>query len=427
MPRTRRVLAALLSLLALPVVSAVPAAAPALAGARHGSVVSDRPAAWTPHVLDGSVKAVAEVGDTVVVGGDFTEVAGPDRGAALKRGNLFAFERGTGRIRAGFAPRVDGEVLSLVPGPDGTVYVGGRFGSVNGEPQSGVARLSVADGTRSPGFAATLDGGWAGRLAEHGGRLYVGGSFSSVNGEARTGLARLDGRTGAVDPAFAITLAEPRSGALRVQELALSPDGRRLVVNGTFTVADGRRRYQIAMVDTSGPAARLSPWSTEAFTEPCDHPKMNTYLRQMDFAPDGSYFVVVTTGGPDDTPGLCKSASRWEAVDRPGARPTWANHTGGDSVYSVEVTGAAVYVGGHQRWMDNENGHKVQGPGAVQRRGIGAVHPVTGRALPWNPGRTRGVGVEALTATSDGLYVGSDTEDLAGEYRGRLGMFPLAD
>lgn len=108
-----------------------------------------------------------------------------------------------------------------------------------------------------------------------------------------------------------------------------------------------------------------------------------------------------------------------------GARPTWANHTGGDAIYSVEVTGAAVYVGGHQRWMDNPEGDKSAGPGAAPREGIAAVDPETGKALAWNPGRTRGHGVEALTATPEGLYVGSDTKRLAGEYHARLGMFPL--
>jgi hypothetical protein len=31
-----------------------------------------------------------------------------------------------------------------------------------------------------------------------------------------------------------------------------------------------------------------------------------------------------------------------------------------------------------------------------------------------------------MLATSDGLYVGSDTDRLAGEYHARLGMFPLS-
>jgi hypothetical protein len=93
----------------------------------------------------------------------------------------------------------------------------------------------------------------------------------------------------------------------------------------------------------------------------------------------------------------------------------------------VAVTGAAVYVGGHQRYLDNPYGSdaKGPGPGAVLRVGIGAVSPATGRALPWNPTRSRGVGVRAFLVTSGGLTVGSDTDKLGKEYHGRIGMFPI--
>jgi hypothetical protein len=61
----------------------------------------------------------------------------------------------------------------------------------------------------------------------------------------------------------------------------------------------------------------------------------------------------------------------------------------------------------------------------VSRPGIGTINPKTGKALPWNPTRKRGVGVRALVATVKGLYVGSDTDELGREYHGRIGMFPL--
>jgi len=92
----------------------------------------------------------------------------------------------------------------------------------------------------------------------------------------------------------------------------------------------------------------------------------------------------------------------------------------------VAVTGTAVYVGGHQRWQNNPYGEDVQGPGAVDREGIAALDPVNGVPLSWNPGRHRGVAAYALLATSQGLWIGSDTELIAGERRSRVALMPLA-
>ncbi|MFV2197116.1 delta-60 repeat domain-containing protein [Nocardiopsis sp. LOL_012] len=419
-----RPLAALASLGVTLALTAAPAAATPPSDTPLHGVVSERPAPWTPHVMDGRVKDIARVGDTVVVAGDFTRVAEADRDDTYDVHNVFAFEHGTGRILEDFVPEVSGTVRSLAEGPGGSVVVGGSFLRVNGEEHRGLALLSLDDGETVPGFDAALENGSVHRVAEHGGLLYVGGTFTGIDGWERVGLARLDTRTGQVDPGFAPRISAPRRGTLRVQDLALSPGGTRLLINGPFTEVDGRKRHQIAMIDTFDGA--LSPWSTTAYRPNCDYDRMHTYMREMAFSPDGSFFTVVTAGGPEIKPGLCKSAARFETVDRPGAHPTWVNKTGGDAVYAVEATFSAVYVGGHQRWMDNESGDHAAGPGAVERKGIAALDPATGRALPWNPGRTRGHGVEALLVTDEGLYVGSDTEDLGGEYHARIGLFPPA-
>jgi hypothetical protein len=153
----------------------------------------------------------------------------------------------------------------------------------------------------------------------------------------------------------------------------------------------------------------------------------DTYLRQVKFSPDGSYFVVAATGRASSPVTLCDSAARFETGGSGRHNPTWVQRTGGDSLYAVAVTGTAVYLGGHQRYFDNPRGTdaKGPGPGAVSRPGIGAVSPTTGRALSWNPTRSRGVGVRCLIPLHNGLLVGSDTDQLGHEYHGRLGLFPL--
>jgi hypothetical protein len=394
---------------------------PASAEQAQPNVVSERPVPWTPHILDGTVHAITTVGDTVVVGGTFTEATDATRRFRFPRRYLLAFSANDGRLSR-FEPRLDGPVYALAPGPDGTVYVGGGFRTVNGVRQRGVTQLRLDSGDRVPGFRATTSWGTVLTLASAGRWLYLGGTFTAVNGARRAALARVDATSGAVDD-FDARLALDR-GRVSVRELALAPDGRRLVAIGGFSQSLGRRRPQLAMYDTGGSDVRLAHWYTDAYERPCA-PAFLTYVRGVDFAPDGSYFVVVTTGGRTHPDELCDTAARFEATGIGRHRPSWVNHTGGHSLYSVAATGAAVYVGGHQLWQDNPRGNKRPGPGAVRREGIAALHPGTGRALPWNPGRARGVGVRAFHATAAGLWVGSDTTRLGGVYRGRIGMFPL--
>ncbi|WP_433352335.1 delta-60 repeat domain-containing protein [Microtetraspora malaysiensis] len=408
---------AALLLAALAVVPALPAGT-AQAGVRQPVVVSQKPVANTPHVLDGIVNAIALVGGTVVVGGDFSAVSDAGSNTRLPRQNLFAYDLRTGRVLRNFAPEMSGPVYALTAGDDATVYVGGSFDS----PARALARISLADGSAAASFDAPAYGGGVSALVRQGDRLYVGGDFAMIGSTPRAALARLDTATGAVDPTFTIEPGNPRGATVKVNAMAATSD--RLAIDGSFTTVNGLRRPQVALIDLV--RGRVADWHTEAYAPSC-MAVFPWYVRGLDFSPDGKFFVVVTTGGPaPDTGKLCDSAARFETYAKgDNVQPTWVNLTGGDSLYSVAVTGAAVYVGGHLRWLDNPKGSDSAGSGAVQRTGIGAIHPTTGKALAWNPTRTRGIGVKAFLTTKGGLLVGSDTTKLGHEYHARIGMFPM--
>ncbi|MFF0312780.1 hypothetical protein ACFYSC_35610 [Streptosporangium sp. NPDC004379] len=413
------------ALAALSVLAAPPP--PAAAGTvPHPAVVSADPVDTTPHVLDGIVNAFALVGGTVVVGGRFGRVREAGMAREVERRNLFAYDLATGRILPDFAPRPDRPVRALAAGDDGTVYAGGEFTTVSASARGrtgALARLRLSDGSPVAGFAARISGGPVTALVRDGAALYAGGGFTRAGGLARPALARLDAATGAADAAFDIRPDAPRGSRARVHALALG--GGRLAVGGDFTTLGGLPRAQLGLVDVR--AARVDAWRTAFYAPRCarDFPG---YVRGLDFAPGGSYFAVVTTGGPRGAERPCDTAARFETRPQRASgevSPTWVNHTGGDSLYAVAATGAAVYVGGHQRWLDNPEGHDSAGPGAAPRPGIGAIDPRTGRALPWNPTRERGIGVKAFLTCPRGLLVGSDTTRLGHEYHARVGMFPL--
>jgi hypothetical protein len=390
------------------------AAIPAVADTAQPRVVLDNPVDFTPQVQDGTVYALALVGNTVVVGGDFTSVADAGEHTFYRRPGLFGYDLTTGAVTS-FAPALGGPVFALAAGPGNTVYAGGRF------PRR-VVQLDVGTGQRVPAFGAVVNDGDVRTLAYRNSALYLGGAFTRVNSQVRLGLARVDGTTGALD-GFSLDLTAPDFRTPKVVKLAVSPDGSKLVAIGVIEYAAGRRRAQLVLGETGG-TGRVSDWYTDTYDNNC-YDAYDTYLRGVDFSPGGDYFVVVTTGRLTGPGRMCDTAARFEATGTGLHRPTWVNYTGGHSLFAVGVTGAAVYVGGHEIWLDNPQGHKTAGPGAVWRPGIGAIDPVTGKALAWNPTRSRGVGVQAFLSTPAGLVVGSDTDELGHEYHARLGMFPL--
>jgi hypothetical protein len=172
----------------------------------------------------------------------------------------------------------------------------------------------------------------------------------------------------------------------------------------------------------------VSAWRYTPLQQMCASTSLPDYMRDVDFSPDGSYFVTVSTGfvpqaGQVGT-ALCDAAARFETTNLSPTRPTWINYTGGDTLHSVAVTDLAVYVQGHQRWLNNPQGRNTAGPGAVSRPGIGAINPTTGLALSWNPTKDRGVGGKDLLVTARGLWVASDTAHIGGETRMRIALLP---
>ncbi|TYB40723.1 hypothetical protein FXF50_00090 [Micromonospora sp. AP08] len=405
---------------------------PALAvNATHTTVVGTNPVDWTPHALDGTVYRILQIGNRVYLAGSFTKVRNAGQTAQLAMPRLVAIDATTGQIDTTFRPVVNGTVKALAASPDGrSLYIGGAFTTVNGVAAPRVARIDAATGARVAGFAPAALNNQVNDMRLVGNRLILGGAFQTVGGVTRRALAALNATTGAADASVNLRVEGPRkttSGAtapVKIEALDVSADGRRLVFVGNFSSVAGVARHQLAVANLSDTGATLSGWSTLRYQPQCAA-SMPTYLRGVDISPDGTWFVAVTTGAA--FPGtLCDAASRFEfGTEAGGKQPTWVNYTGGDTLLSVAITGAAVYVGGHQRWLDNPYGRNSAGAGAVSRPGIGAIHPTTGKALAWNPTKDRGVGTAELYATDRGLWVGSDTVTVAGEYHARVAFLPL--
>lgn len=403
----------------------------------HDVLPREQPASGTPGFPNGEVRAITQVGDVMVVGGTFTQVT-PAGATTRSASGLVAFDADSGQLLAGFGPTLNGAVEDVLPGPDpGTVYVAGRFTQVNGTAQSHVTLLDLGTGQVVPGFRPAATNGRVETIVVARDRLLLGGAFTTAGGVQHRGLASLALRTGALDAMMGVDVSGHHNdsgsgaqGAVGVRDMETDGDGTTLAVIGNFTHADGLPRDQVMLVDLSGPSAAVDPdWRTRRYEPHCYSFAFDSYMRGLAVSPDGSYFVIGTTGGAN--PGtLCDSIARFE-FDATGdaVQPTWVSAAGGDTLWGVEITENAVYVGGHQRWMNNPNGRDSNGQASVPRAGLSAHDPDSGVPLSWNPGRNpRGEAAYVIHATPDGLWIGSNTEWI-GDYqwrRQRLAFFPLA-
>src|ERR1044072_8190868 len=162
-------------------------------------LVSAIPADWTPNAVDGSVQAITQIGNTVIIGGDFTQVQAAGSTTTLSRPYILAFNATTGELSTTFQPQLDGMVEAIIPSADGkAVYVGGQFHTVNGQTKKSLTELSLSDGTAISTFKTPSTNGKVKDLRLSGGRLWVAGSFTKIGGVTQTGLVTVNPTTGAV-------------------------------------------------------------------------------------------------------------------------------------------------------------------------------------------------------------------------------------
>lgn len=149
--------------------------------------------AWTRTLGFGELAADAVVaGGRLIVVGSF---AGPNHCAVM------SLDPDTGVVDSTWAPHQScpprsRTAINAVTAIGSTVYVGGRFTDLGGQPRSNIAAIDLATGTLTP-WAPTIDGAVRHLAASPASSLYIAGAFRRVAGAARDALAEID-TTGAV-------------------------------------------------------------------------------------------------------------------------------------------------------------------------------------------------------------------------------------
>jgi hypothetical protein len=338
--------------------------------------------AWNPSA-NGSVRALVVNGGTVYAGGDFTSIG------EKPRNYIAALDAATGAATA-WNPNANatrGYGVNALAVSGGTVYAGGGFTSIGGQPRNAIAALDAATGGAT-GWDPNASG-VVFALAVSGGTVYAGGGFTSIGGQVRVNIAAIDAATGAATAWNPSTdyCEDPRiCGSPIVYALTVS--GGTVYAGGSFHSIGGAPRNSIAAID-----------ATTGYT--------TTWNANM---PAGVVNALAVSGGTVYAGGYFTSIgglprNNIAALDAATAAATAWNPNTNYSVAALAVSGGAVFAGGGFTSI-----------GAQPRNGIAALDAATGAATTWNPNVLNDLGYHPLTSGPWALAVSGGTVWAGGEF-----------
>jgi PKD repeat protein len=171
--------------------------------------------------LNGQVLSVAASpdGSRIYVVGDFTTANG------VARRRVAAYSTATGQLITSFNPSGVNSQARAVIATNDTVYVGGGFaGTGDGSLRNNLAAFRASDGGLLPWNPNADYTVWALAISGDGSSVFAGGSFRNVGGQPAYGLAKISGTgTGPLDTSWQATNtvrnAGPDAGisSLRIQ------------------------------------------------------------------------------------------------------------------------------------------------------------------------------------------------------------------
>ena len=397
----RKVMGAALAavLIAVSVLTLSPASSGAATNPQEGEhdvARQHQPGGHHAHVLDGNTQAVVDLGSRVIVGGKFTQVKRYNQPTVFTRDQHLRLRQGhrgdrhhlRARSSTARSPRCCWRPTARCSSPASSRRSTALPGPLPREARPGHRRARTRASRRSRTGWSTTSTSTAARSTS------AAPSPSSATSSAPTSAwssavhRRTDRRARRRPSPSAAT------GFTRIMRLDVSPDGTSLVAIGNFTQVGGQYRPNIAKLDVTGDHGhgelvvhRRLPLRPLLVQLRHLHPRRRLlagrqllrrrhHRRLLRLRPASA---TPPAAGRPTAPAPSPPRGSTTPVATPSARSP--------------ITGAAVYVAGHQRWANNAipSGGDRKGPGAVDRVGIAALDAESGVPLSWNPGRERGI------------------------------------
>jgi hypothetical protein len=361
-------------------------------------------------MTNGIVYSVIRSGNYIYVGGQFTRVRQSPTGESFAATNLARFHADTGAGDPTWTPDVTGADMTetsvyALAAADSKIWVGGKFGAVDGVARRNLAAVSpdtaVVDPTIDP-LVGTETSVVRAMIASST-KVYIGGAFGTVDGKGRKNLAAIT-FSGNPDLTW-----KPKADKI-VWSLAFSCEGSEVFAGGKFLNAAGSdgvfsSRGYIARFDATSGA--LHPWAVPT-----------NALMGLDETSNASDLAVtckrVTTGFL----GVYNWVRSFRLDNGNTGSLVWGYKTGGEVQTAAMLGPDKVILGGHLSYVKD----------GVPRTRIAMVNLSDGSADPWNPAitgkdGTRAIGPWDLLVDENHLYVGGGFYEVSGSVRTRFARF----
>lgn len=199
---------------------------------------------WNPGT-NGNVLSILLQDSILFIGGSFNTIAG------VSRNRIASISKFTGVATSWNPDASNGNYYSDVLTmhlDDTTLYVGGHFSEIGGQPRSRIAALSIFTGLAAS-FDANLGQAIVYQIKTTADRIYVGGSFGFAGGLPRGNIAAYNKKDGSL-----LTWNPSVEGDVKAIRIV----GNLIYIGGTFPRVGNIERKCLAAVTKSG---ALSPWN----------------------------------------------------------------------------------------------------------------------------------------------------------------------
>jgi hypothetical protein len=362
-------------------------------------------------VTNGPVNAIVNAGNTVYIGGQFTQV-GPYTGC------VESIDSSTG-IPVSTFPKIVGEVFAVCADGSGGWFVGGFFTFVNGVARNNIAHIlsnNTLDLAWNPNANGTVYA-----LAVSGTMVYVGGGFDTIGGQTRSHIAALDATTGNATAWNPYVTAYNGNQSGKVYAIAVS--GTTIYAGGQFGLVGDNEHFYLAAIDATTGLVN-NRWN------PSVGGQSFGVINRLGTFSFPAVFSIAVSGTTVYVGGVFGSASNSSANDSirnciaafdatTGNVTAWnpiAKIVGGSGEYvsSLAISGTTVYAGGFFNSI-----------GGQTRNNIAALDATTGNATAWNPNASLNSSVSSpsvavLAVSGTTIYACGSFTSIGGQTRNNI-------